>query len=67
MDKRQTGKRTDRQKRTTLNFNYAQPYLDIQQFVATIGQRERKRVWFGSVWFEATYSAKQNELPSFTM
>ena len=31
--------------RTSLNFNYAQPYLDIQKFVLTIGERES--VWFG--------------------
>ena len=36
---------------TSLNFNYAQPYLDIQQFVSTIRERETERVWFGSVWF----------------
>ena len=36
---------------TSLNFNYAYPYLDIQQFVSTIRERETERVWFGSVWF----------------
>ena len=39
------------QQTTSLNFNYAQPYLDIQQFVSTIKERETERVWFGSVWF----------------
>ena len=37
--------------RTSLNFNNAQPYLDIQQFVSTIRERQTERVWFGSVWF----------------
>ena len=36
---------------TSLNFNYAYPYLDIQQFVSTIKEGETERVWFGSVWF----------------
>ena len=34
---------------TSLNFNYALPYLDIQQFVSTIRERETERVWFGLV------------------
>ena len=40
-----------KQGQTSLNFNNAQPYLDIQQFVSTIRERETERVWFGSVWF----------------
>ena len=33
-----------------INFNYAQPYFDIQQFVSTIREGEIERVWFGLVW-----------------
>ena len=36
---------------TSLNFNNAEPHLDIQQFFSTIRERETERVWFGSVWF----------------
>ena len=53
---------------TSLNFNYAQPYLDIQQFVSTIRERETERVWFGSLLKLNPVEAKttgSNESDSF--